>query len=343
MPSPVTTAVEIAQPCESNSGRRNRSLEQLASRTRRAERMVSIRELRERGHLFKEVFQISQALILCGLPYQRTDVRQIARRARLAGGVIIQVTFTASIADIAMPYGSDRTLLHFLLDLAVKRNSSFVGWRSAQEFLEAMNMDCSSGKNRRDLRERFDRIRGLTISVKRSSGSVVDTAVMPIIRRATLPASIYVCDMNEGGCVLPPTTGAELGVEIGHDFFQELVCNHVPVPRAILQSTRKQSQLQDCMIFLYWRCYAAEESSRIPWALLRDQLWQDDKQLRRIRLRFKEAITALKVIWPEMQAAAERDFLLISKPLNGVYLDPEASRRRRNGKSNPPKADHAGR
>ncbi len=53
------------------------------------------------------------------------------------------------------------------------------------------------GKNRRDLRERYLRIRGLTIGVQRSSGRIHETQVMPIIRRSRLPSSI---SPGEDGC-----------------------------------------------------------------------------------------------------------------------------------------------
>ena len=219
-----------------------------------------------------ELFQVAQALILCGLPYQATDKTRITRQARLGDGSRLKVTFSSSL-DIGLPYGCDRSVLHFLLDRAVKKRSRFVTWKTASEFLEAMGMQ-HGGKNRRDLRDRFLRIRALTIGVERS-GPTSDTQIMPVIRRSRLPHSI----LAEASQVTPSTISAdELGLEIDPLFFEELVAHPVPVPVEILRATRSKPQLQDMMLFLYWRAYAAAGPSVIPWKELREQLWQDDSK-----------------------------------------------------------------
>jgi hypothetical protein len=100
--------------------------------------------------------------------------------------------------------------------------------------------------------------------------------------------------------------------------------HHVPVPKEIIWATRRQSQLQDLTLYLYWRSYAAENESLIPWKYLREQLWQDDTNLPRIKVRFSSAIRALQTIWPELRAEARREGLLVAPPRGRVYLTPEA-------------------
>jgi len=149
--------------------------------------MASIRADRDTGVLAAELFQVAQALVLCGLPYQPTSVRHFTRKARLADGSEVSVTFSTGLED-GMPYGSDRSLLHFLLDRAIKAQSRFVSWETATEFLNTMHL-ALGGKNRRDLRQRFERIRGLTIGVKRKAPTGTSTKLMPIIRQSHLPTS----------------------------------------------------------------------------------------------------------------------------------------------------------
>lgn len=86
------------------------------------------------------------------------------------------------------------------------------------------------------------------------------------------------------------------GFRLGDKIFKEILKHHVPVPFALLKATRKSAQLQDMMLFLHWRSYAAQAESPIPWQNLREQLWQKDNTTRRIRPRFKSAIEALKVV-----------------------------------------------
>lgn len=298
---------------------RNRKIEEQQSRERLAESLAGMRMTRDAGELSREVMQVAQALILCGLPYRPTETVRLARKARLADGSTVTVTFTAAIEGVPLPFGSDRTVLHFIFDKAIKSGRRFVSWETAKEFIEAMGMQ-KNGKNYADLRARFARIRGLAISVLRTGPSGETAMVMPIIRRSHLPTSVDVKSDIAGKQLLPLGDGITFGVEIDEEFFSELKQHHVPVPSCILQNTRKQSQLQDLMLFLYWRCYAARTESLIPWISLQQQLWQQDKKQTRIKQRFSEAITALRVIWPEIKAEAKADGLVVGPPRGGVQL-----------------------
>ncbi len=117
-----------------SDAKRNHAVEKHLAVSRRAGRLAGIRQQRDDGSLSQELFQVSQALILCGLPYQPTTERHFTRKARLADGSTVAVTFSTAL-EAAMPYGSDRTLLHFLMDRAVKTGSRFVSWETATEFL----------------------------------------------------------------------------------------------------------------------------------------------------------------------------------------------------------------
>ncbi len=308
--------------------RKPRHIEKQDAIEHRAEVFATLREQRDAEMRDDEFFQVAQALILCGLSYVPTTATRIIRRARVADGSEVVVVFS-SASDAALPYGSDRSLLHFLLDRAVKNQSRFVGWDKAKEFLQAMGMATNSGKNYRDLRKRFERIRGLSIYVRRIGAGSDDSLHMPVIRRAHLPSSIDLLHEEVGQKRLPINDQVIFGVEIGEDFYTELVAHHVPVPAEIIRCTRKASQLQDLMLFLYWRCYAAQAESLIPWKHLQAQLWHDDQTIRRIKVRFAVAIRALKLIWPEMQAEARPDALWVAPPINGRYLHVKSGNSRR--------------
>ena len=309
------------------TSKRDHHVEQHLALNRRVARFAGIRQQRDDGSLSQEMFQVSQALILCGLPYQPTTARHFTRKARLADGSTVAVTFSTAL-EAAMPYGSDRTLLHFLMDRAVKTSSRFVSWETATDFLNTMNL-ATGGKNRRDLRERFRRIAGLTIGVERKTADSYSGRVMPVIGEYHLPTSIDVRAEAQGAQVLPLTDKIVYGVEIEDKFFKDLLAHHVPVPAEIIRATRKQSQLQDLVVFLYWRCYAAESTSLIKWEYLRQQVWQDDKKERRIRERFTEAIICLRTLWPEINAEALSTGLMVGKPRGNRYLLVEAKGVRR--------------
>jgi hypothetical protein len=297
---------------------RNRKVEDHLSKTRQAAALAKVRIDRDANEGNEEIFQVAQALILCGLPYDKTNQTKITRTARLADGSVVDVTFSTGL-KAGMPYGSDRSLLHFLFDKAVKNDSRFVSWETATEFLKMMNM-AQGGKNRRDLRQRFLRIRSLTIGVERTTKYGTTADLMPVIRHSHLPTSVDLRAEQRGQSLLPISSDVVFGVEIDPGFFADLKRHHVPTPAAIIRTTRNKSQLQDIMLWLHWRCYAANKPSLIKWEYLKMQLWQDDKTSRRIKVRFAEAITALRIIWPELQAEALKTGLMVAPPLRGRYL-----------------------
>ena len=297
------------------------------AKNRLAETLAILRQKREEGKFDEDVMQLSQALILCGLPYERTSQTKITRSARLGDGSTVYVTFSTAL-KAGMPYGSDRSLLHFILDKAVKSDSPFVSWSKASEFLEAMEM-AAGGKNRRDLRERFERLRGLTIGVERKTSRGSSATILPVIRKSHLPTSIDVNAERGGQDLLPLSEPVVYGLELDEHYFEELKRYHVPTPAAIIRATRQRSQLQDLMVWLHFRCYAAQSVSVIPWDHLRQQLWQDDSNVWRIKSRFKEAILALRVIWPEFEAAVLKEGLQVGPPRFGRYLIPKGGAVRR--------------
>jgi hypothetical protein len=78
--------------------------------------------------------------------------------------------------------------------------------------------------------------------------------------------------------------------------------------------------MQDIILFLHRRSFAAKTTSTIPWANLRQQIWHDDSNTRRIRVRFADAIHLLKAAWPELNAQATSHGLIIGPPRNGKHL-----------------------
>ena len=312
--------------------KRDRQAEDNQSKDRFIQDLVRLREKRDAGALGIQMTQIAQAMVLCGLPYSPTKETKIVRRARLGDGSTVSVTFSAGLDGIGMPYGSDRTLLHWMIDKAIKTKSPIVSWDTATEFLKDVGM-ADSGKNRKDLKQRYLRLTGLTIGVVRK-GSSESTVLVPFIEESYLPTSVDLKAAKRGQALLhldSPTFGFRLGERI----FKEILQYHVPVPFELLQATKKKSQLQDHLIFLYWRSFSAQSETLIPWESLREQLWQEDSVASRIRTRFKEAITVFKTIWPELNAEAGKTGLRIGPPRGGMHFVPQARAVRRLPTPNP--------
>jgi hypothetical protein len=257
-----------------------------------------------------ELVQIAQVMVFCGLPYRPTTARELTKASRAADGSEIRVTFRAMFDGVALPYGSDRTLLHWMVDKAIKDQSPFVGWDTAVRYLRDMKLS-TGGRAFADLRKRYERIASMAISVRRTTYTD-ERFVMPVVRASRMPMSI-------AGTAVAEMEGP-LGFQFDEVFFHEILQHHVPVVKKLLEITAERPQMQDYMIFLGWRSFAAQAETLIPWERLREQLWQEDSNPRRIRTRFRDAIAALKTGWPELRAEAQAKGLWIAPPRHGVQL-----------------------
>jgi len=312
---------------------RNRFKERVAAAQRRASTLVDLRNQRQDDSL-KDLIFISRYLVAMSLPYSPTKDRQVVKSARLGDGRRVHMQINADIPGVDLPFGSDRTLLHWLLDqiarqvLDARQNGAsedaleharFVHWESASSYLRDMGLSLDSGKNYADLRARYRRLAGLSIGLRIEGPTGETLHNIPLIERADLPSSIDMRAENAGQQRLG-LVDLDFGVLFSRRLVAALMESAVPFPKDILRKTRKQSQMQDYWIFLAWRSYGARSASLIPWSEVQEQLWQQDQTVRRIKTRFKEAIQGLRVIWPELQAEAKVKGLWVSPPKDGVQL-----------------------
>ena len=311
---------------------RNYSTEKNAGKGNLALRMVEVKEARLEASTM-ELMLIAQIMVFCALPYRRSSERRIVRRARTGKGSTVTVTFQAMMDGVDIPFGSDRTLLHWVTHHALMTRSPFVPLSSASQFLKDMGMS-TSGQNIQRVKEAFRRIASVAIVVVRDNESSVNTQqiIMPIARAAALPKRLRK-DKGQGQISLLPVEESiddePAGFQLDEAVFREFAQFHVPTLRKLLEVTRESPQVQDYMMFLQWRSFSAKEESLIPWSQMRDQMCQDDSNPYRMRSKFQEAIEALKIAWPALNASAETRGLRIGPPVKGEqFLVDGASRKR---------------
>ncbi len=170
-----------------------------------------------------------------------------------------------------------------------------------------------SGQNYARLREGFKRLSSLAIVVERTGKGINEGSIVPLIGSSRLPLSI-----NPEWIDYDPV--APEGIQFSEPFYREITAHHVPFPWALLRDLSIKPQMQDMVLFLNWRSFAAKSDSLIPWESLKDQMWHDDSNPWRIRTRFGDAIKLLKAAWPELNASVTRKGLRIGPPANGAHL-----------------------
>ena len=313
---------------------RDRAGEKRIAKEKQALRLGQLLDDRNTGKLGDEVIKIAQAMLLCTLPYSATADNHITRTARLGDGSTLTVTFSTGIPDVPLPFGSDRKLLAWVFDRAINSESPVIAWESAWEYQKEIGLK-RSGKNNKDLRERFHRISGLNINIERKDASGIAGKNFSIIDTYNLPPSITgkKFDPNQRTLGYAPETtelpSAPFGISINQTLFHDIRKHHVAVPRSLWLQAKGNSQVQDMLLWLYYRCYAAKTESIIPWTALAEQFPQD-KNPRRSRQHAREAIAQLRLLWPGVRVEATATGIWVDKATQSLLLDdPSKGRIRR--------------
>lgn len=265
----------------------------------------------------QKIIMMSRSLLLCGLPYCPTDATEITRVARTGSGKT-QVTYyalghDASGKGLPMARGADRTYLYWAIDRAIKSNNRFVPFNAAKEFFDDMGI-APHGSAYQALRETQQRLSGLLIMVEHfTDEGRVDGAreKIDIFDGCRLPKSI----VPDG-----KVSDIAMGLRFSEKFFNDFVQRPVPFLLPMLRTLSGKPQMQDYVLFLHHRSFAARSNSCISWDTLRAQLWQDDSLLRRLRVRMDEAILVLRMAWPELNAKTTADGLIIGPPLRRMHM-----------------------
>ncbi len=236
------------------------------------------------------------------------------------------MTFHAADEGVDLPFGSDVNLMHFLIDSAIQAQSAFVSWETAQEYLDWMGLK-KGGKTLKELRERFERIAGMSVTIQRDNGEDIEKFRMPIIRATRLPKSIKPQDAAKSAASSVASVSVKRenrpkGLSFDDAFFKDFISENVPMLKAMLVLLADRPQLQQYIGFLGWRSYAASSPSLIPWASLAEQVWYTDTNESRMRQRFREAIAACRIAWPELEAEARKAGLWIAPPRQKIHFMP---------------------
>lgn len=296
--------------------------------SKRAFKVAEIREMRDSGALGDDVFKLAQAMILCTLPYRPTAEVKITRRARLGDGSTLLVTFLAARDGVPMAYGSDRKLLTWMFDKAIQSASSFVPWNTATEYSKEIGIN-DSGKNLRDLRERFRRLSGLVISIERRTEAGEKGKTVPVIEEFNLPPSVASMHAAEAGQGTLPELAEVYGFRLNESLWRDIKRHNVAIPRELWLRTKGSAQLQDILLWMFYRCYSAQTESVVPWDGIRQQLPQEDSNPWRLKQLVKTAVMELRLIWPQARLEVVKEGLLVNRASAGVLPDDDQMKRRR--------------
>ncbi len=286
--------------------------------------LAAVREQAESGSIVDDKWMyLVKALLACPLPYRPTSKRQITRRTRFDGRWI-SITYTACRPNIAMPYGADAKLMHWLFDRGLRqareskefgaRENRVIPFRSTNQYLMDCGM-CRSSENYQTVSAGFRRLTGLAITVEIEAEGVEAGAIIPLLDSWRLPKSI-----DQHSKSLQQPSGDDYGFVLSKELYEHGRKHSVRIPRQIWRLLKGKPRKAAILLWLYVRAWAAESESKVKWEVLRDQLWYDESNPRRLPLQVKDTIVLLRLMWPGANVRPEADGVVFGKAIS--YLIP---------------------
>ncbi|MCL2659492.1 MAG: replication initiator protein A [Acidobacteriaceae bacterium] len=274
---------------------------------------------------------IARALADCPLPYRPTEKRQITKRTRF-GDAWVRVTYTCARPDADMPYGADMRFMHWLIDRAVqegrraiaagKEPSRTVAWNSIYEYLR--DVGASDGvKNYRKVRESFQRLSGLAITIECGTVTVERGKIIPFLESWHLPQSV---DSERLG-VQRALAVKRYGFTISEPLFQEAMKYLVAIPRPLWRLTKKNPRKGALLLWAFVRAYAASVPSLIRWDVLSEQFWYGESSPWKIKQAMEQTAALLHALWLGASMTVTDDGVVFAKATS-PFLPDDPSRGR---------------
>jgi hypothetical protein len=238
--------------------------------------------------------------LLCALPYRRIEERRVVRTAQLGRETMLRVTFTA-LGDPPLPFGADRALLAWIQTRAFP--DGLVTFMSLRDFFDAFGLD-TGGRNYRRFTERLERLKHLSVTVAIESEDEEILVNTTPIKAAYTPKSTgemrkRIASEDAGQVLMVPV---RYGFRLDPDFWRYLQNNPVPMPLPLMRAFHDEPKAWDFTQLVLWRCFAARQTSRVPWQGLVDQLGTEDKNPKQIKYTLGKILKRIKVIYPDLPA-----------------------------------------
>jgi hypothetical protein len=302
------------------------------------EDLANIREQAARGTLDRDKWMcLVKVLLACPLPYRPTVLRQIPRRTRFSNRWVT-ITYTACRPKIALPFGADNKLLHWLFDLGIRQSQAatnqvtqddhLIRYHSTRSFLSDCGM-ADSPKNYDTVKASFRRLTGLAITVEFEGDGEERGTIIPLLDRWNLPISIAQAAGTRRGA-----SGDEYGFVLSRQLRDHSQEYCVRLPRQVWRLLKGRPLKSALLLWLFHRAWSAEGRSKIKWEILQDQFWYAKSSPRKLRQYVRRAITELRAVWPTANVHVGADGIVFDKAVDYLLPDNAANRRIRRVQNN---------
>ena len=257
---------------------------------------------------------MARLMALCSLP--RTNPRDQLQYKRVNGPYKLIVF---SSGETRLPYGNlPRLLLAWVSTEAVKTQSPvLVLGNSLAEFMRKLGIKDDSGSPRGDrtrLRNQMDRLFSATLQFiyegrgPDDSTQVKDTFTSPVTRKTHLVWN----PKRPNEPVL-----WESKIELGWDFFHEIIRHPVPLDMNTLKALKRSSLGLDLYLWVAYRTFMLKRPLRLSWRQLYRQFGadpakaDDNTAVQHFRTDSLRELKKIKTAWPDLNYATGRGVLIL--------------------------------
>ena len=231
-------------------------------------RLDQVTQLVDASEADAELGFMARLLALCSLP--RTNPGTLHQYKRVNGPY--KLVMVAG-ADNKLPYGIlPRLLLAWVSTEAVRTQSRvLVLGDSLSEFMRKLGIYSTSGGStggRTRLRNQMRRLFGCTVSLLYEDARMEACVNAPIARRTEFWWSERQPDA-------PSLWDSK--IELGEDFFQEIIEHPIPIDMNILKAMKRSSLGLDLYLWLTYRTFTLKAPMRISWQSLYRQFGSTGK------------------------------------------------------------------
>ena len=258
---------------------------------------------------------MARTMALCSLPRTNPGNRHQYKRVNGPYKLILSRT-----GEYKLPFGTlPRLLVAWVSTEGLKTQSPvLVLGKSLAEFMGKLGLHMSGGSNRSDrtrLRNQMDRLFNSTVSLvyedrgPDNSMQVKDTFTSPVARKTHLVWNLR--------CPEEPVLW-ESTIELGQDFFNEIIRHPVPLDMNILKAMKRSPLGLDFYLWLTYRTFTLNRPLRLSWTCLYRQFGADpsrasDKRtVDAFRTDCLRELKKIKFAWPELNYFTPKGVLILS-------------------------------
>ena len=257
-----------------------------------------------------ELGYMARLLALCSLP--RTNPGNRLRYVRRNGPYTLVMTATGTTAKL--PYGNlPRLLLAYVTTEAVRTQSPVIVLEnSLSEFMRTLGIYSTSGDVHTRLRNQMDRLFGCSVTLTYEDEQRKRFMTSAIATRGEFWWNPKRPDDR---------TLWESRIELGHEFFEEVIRNPVPIDLNILKAMKRSPLGLDLYLWLTYRTFALKKPLRLSWPMLYLQFGadpgkaNDTNTVNNFRKDCLRELVKIKTAWPGLQYRTGQGVLVLSPSL----------------------------